>query len=275
MQNDVLDLAIVTDEISRNVEEALEAAAAWGIARFELREGEGARFPFFTSEELQRVEAAVAQGARITAVSPGILKGHVEDERRLQDEIAEVLPRSIDLAQHLGCPAVIVFGFERYAGEPESNRVRVLRAFERVAEAAADAGLIVAAENEPNFWIDQPEASAALLDELGHPAMKLNWDPANLYWGGTLPTYEGFSHVRPHLANLHVKDYDPDDAEAPWKPVGQGGTPWPEIVGWVIHETALPHISLETHCEPLRASSQASVEALRAMIDAEMQSART
>ena len=261
-----MEIGIVTDEVARNLAEALEVSAAWGLARFELREGAEGRFPFFTRDEIRLIEAALRRGDRITAVSPGLLKGHVEDQKRLDRELGEVLPRALDLAGHFACPLLIVFGFATYDREPAANRVSVLRAFERVAEAAAEAGLTVAVENEPAFWIDRPDETTALLDELDHPAMRINWDPANLHWGGIKPTYDAFSTLRPYLANVHVKDFTPDDPDVPWRPLGQGTTPWPELLPWIIDETDLQHVTLETHCEPLLDSSQASLEALREML---------
>jgi sugar phosphate isomerase/epimerase len=265
MPSEPFDIAIVTDEVSRTLEEALTACEAWGVTRLELREGGQQRFPFFTAEEVQQVEAALRRGCRVTAVSPGILKGHVEDERRLRQELEQVLPQSIERAVQFAAPVLIVFGFERAAGEAGTHRVRVLRAFERVAEQAAAAGLTVAVENEPDFWVDDPAASAALVEELGHPALRLNWDPANLHWGGAMPDYEGFQAVKPYLANLHVKDYYPDDPQAPWRPVGQGATPWRDILAWVAAEADLPHVTLETHCVPLRESSRESLDYLRGL----------
>lgn len=262
-----VDVGIVTDEVAARLEEALTVGRSWGLTRFELREGGDGRFPLFTLAEVQLVEQVIREGSRITAVSPGILKGHVEDEARLHKELDGTLPRALEMAVRFGCPVLIVFGFERYDGEPEANRVRVLRAFERAAEAATDAGLVVAVENEPDFWVDQPAATAALFDEIGHPALKANWDPANLHWGGTLPTYEGFQQLAPYLANLHVKDYYPDDPQTPWRPVGQGRTPWPEIIHWVVQDTSLEHVTLETHCAPLQASSAASVDAVRRFVE--------
>ncbi len=261
-----MEIGVVTDEVARDLAEALEVSAAWGLARFELREGADGRFPFFTRDEIRLLEAALRRGNRITAVSPGLFKGSVEDKKRLDFERADVLPRALDLARHLACPLLIVFGFATYDGEPAANRVRVLRAFERVAEAAAEAGLTVAVENEPGFWVDHPDETVALLDELGHPSMRINWDPANLHWGGMKPTYEAFSTVRPYLANVHVKDFTPDDPEVPWRPLGQGITPWAEILPWIIDETDLAHVTLETHCEPLIESSQASLAWLRNLI---------
>ena len=96
--------------------------------------------------------------------------------------------------------------------------------------------------------------------------MRINWDPANLHWGGMRPTYDAFSTLHPYLANVHVKDCTPDDPDVPWRPLGQGTTPWAELLPWIIDETDLAHLTLETHCEPLLDSSQASLERLREML---------
>lgn len=264
--NNAIDVAVVTDEVSRDLADAIEMCREWGLFRFELREGAAKRFPAFSPDEIRIVEDARADGARITAVSPGILKGHVDDEKSIGHELDNVLPRAIELGARFEAPVLIVFGFERYDGEPDTNRTRAMQILERVAETAEQAGMIAAVENEPNFWIDQPEETATLLEEIDHPALRANWDPANLHWGGRVPTYQDFSRLRPHIANLHVKDYYPEDPEHPWRPVGEGSTPWPKLLSWIERESELGHVTLETHCTPLIESSRKSITALRSML---------
>jgi sugar phosphate isomerase/epimerase len=142
-----------------------------------------------------------------------------------------------------------------------------MRTFERAADQAAEAGMRIVIENEPDFWIDDPASASAMLDEIGHPALALNWDPANQHWGGHLPTRADFEAVLPHLANLHVKDFAPKSRpDAPWVPVGEGETPWAEIFPWVVAESNLSHVTLETHCVPLVESSRRSLEGMRRLL---------
>ncbi len=151
-----LDIGIVTDEISRDLGEALEIAAGWDINTFELREGGQARFPSFTAEEISLVDHAIQAGARISAVSPGIFKGHVAEENDRRREIESVFPKAIELAHRLGSKTIIAFSFDHCDDSP-AHRLLVLRAFEQIAEMAAGANMLVAFENEPDFWIDRPE----------------------------------------------------------------------------------------------------------------------
>ena len=262
------DIAVVTDEVADTLGDALALAAAWGITRVELREGARGRFPGFTPAEVALLDGARRDGVAITAASPGLFKGAVSDAARRADELTERLPRSLDLAVRLGIPVLIVFGFERVAGETEALRPHVVDALRAAAEAAAQAGLVVAVENEPAFWADTPDECAALVEAVGHPALRLNWDPANLHWGGVVPTHEGLRTVLPHLAGLHVKDYYPPDPGAPWRALGEGVTPWPDLLRWVAAEADLPHITLETHTLPKADASRRSLDRLRAWLDA-------
>lgn len=263
----MIEIGVVTDEVSLDLEESLGLCSEWRIHRYELREGSKGRFPRFTPEEIRLIEDAMRSGGRVTAVSPGILKGHVDDDLRLNEELERTLPQALELGSRFACPLLIVFGFERHDDEPQDSRFRAMRALERVAEAAAKVGMTVAVENEPGFWVDRPGEEAALLEEIGHPSLKANWDPANLQWGGHVPTHDDFDVLRPHLVNLHVKDYAPGNPERPWPPVGQGEIAWPEILRWVVEETRLPHVTLETHSLPRIESSRQSLEAIRGMLD--------
>lgn len=260
-----LELGIVTDEITRDLGEALDQAGGWGIQRYELREGSERRFPFFTQEEIRLIDHALLAGAKITAVSPGIFKGNVQEAAQRQQEIEDVFPRTIELAQRFKCKTVIAFAFDGCDDAP-ANRLRVLRAFEQIAEQAAAADLVVAFENEPNFWIDRPDTSVALLEEIGHPALRINWDPANLHWSGQEPDEAALALLAPYLVNVHVKDYSPESEGEPWCPLGKGIVPWPALLPGLAGHKKIKHLTIETHCPPLVRNSEASIEALRALL---------
>lgn len=261
-----LEIGVVTDEISRDLTESFELCRRWNLERIELREGSEARFPGFTQAEIQQIEEAIEDGFSVTAVSPGTFKGAADDASAIQHELREVLPRSIDLALQFGCPMIITFGFERYKGESETNRARAMKALEQAAERTWAEGLVLAVENEPDFWVDDAADEAEMFEEIGHPGLKANWDPANSHWGGRLPTREGFDALRPHIVNVHVKDFTPDDPDVPWRPVGKGQTPWSDYLQWVADDTEIEHVTIETHAPPLIENTRDSLAALREML---------
>jgi sugar phosphate isomerase/epimerase len=261
-----MNIGVVTDEISRDIDEALRFATEWGIGLVELREGAKRRFPFFASHEITALDRALVAGTRVTAVSPGIFKQSAADESKTRSDLADTLPRTIELAARFSCPLVIVFGFEKVGVTTQRERVAVQRAFAEAAEQASAAGMLLAIENEPNFWIDGPEESVSIVNEIGHPGIRLNWDPANRIWGGSSVTRDDFDVLRPLIGNLHVKDFDPSDAAAPWVPVGSGTIEWAEILGWVASSGVLSHVTLETHCADGIESSRQSHERLTELL---------
>ncbi len=274
----VPEIAVVTDEVADTLAGALAFARREGIRRLELREEWGAgRFPAFSPAAFDALADARADGMVITAVSPGVFKAPVADGARLAHELADTLPRTVEAAARVGAATVIVFGIERpplradgTRGD-DGDRARVIDLLRTAVDVAAQAGLVLAVENEPGFWIDTPAESAALIAEaaaglpggLSRGALRLNWDPANLHWGGVTPTAADVETVRPHLGGLHVKDFYPSDPGAPWRALGEGVTPWPSILAAVVASGAVDHVTLETHTLPREDASTRSLVALR------------
>ncbi|NNE34875.1 MAG: sugar phosphate isomerase/epimerase [Rhodothermales bacterium] len=277
MQQPNLDIGFVTDEVSRDLKESLGICDSWGIRLFELREGQSQRFPFFSPDEIDTVHRALERGSRITAVSPGTFKSPVEDVEAIEHDLTVKLPAALKLAKQFDCDRMIVFGFEAREKSNES-REKVLDVMRRACDLASASDITLAVENEPAFWFDAAQECVNLLQEVDHPALKLNWDPANMHWGGHCPTKSDFETVRPYMVNLHVKDYTPDDAQMPWRPVGEGVTPWKEILTWICEARdegwQLDHLTIETHYIPAEEGSRISLANVRNLLEV-IQSRRT
>lgn len=238
------DIAVPTDAIALDPARAFEQGGAWGLRRYALRRAASGPFPYFSRSDLHVVEDAVAAGNVITTVVCGILKGPVEDRERLVPDVERVLPLALERAQQFDCGRVAVHGFERYPGEPDANRLLVLRAFERVAEAADAAGLVLTVTNEPGFWVDRPKETAALLAELGHPALRVRWDPAAAVQSGHRIGEADVEALQPYLSEVLVRDGSQTDAGFVWKPLGEGQVPWPEILHWLNEAGAAVDLTL-------------------------------
>ncbi|NND70054.1 MAG: sugar phosphate isomerase/epimerase [Rhodothermales bacterium] len=261
-----MNIGIVTDEVSRNLREALDITREWGISHYELREGSESRTPYLTNDEIGLVEERLREGAIITALSPGVFKQPVENEAEIRNDLERKLPATLELADRFDCSTVIIFGFEKLKND-RASRLGVQRVFEQAASLAEQAGIVLAIENEPAFWIDKPSDSVGMIEEIDHPSLKLNWDPANLHWGGTRPTPDHVEMLAPYIRNLHVKDFTPTDVQIPWRPLGEGETPWSELLAALNEVTdsgilKLGQYTIETHWEPLIDGSRRSLERL-------------
>ncbi len=70
-----MKISLVTDEVSADLETAIELGLEWGVDAFELRGIGGQRVPRFSDYQKQRVlELREAYGIHIAAISPGLFK---------------------------------------------------------------------------------------------------------------------------------------------------------------------------------------------------------
>jgi sugar phosphate isomerase/epimerase len=241
-----VNLGIVTDEISRDFAAAVRIGRPLGLRRYEIRNLKSGRAPMCDPSELREVERiAAAEGAEITALSPGLFK-YTETSEAFRTEMAEVYPRAAEWARRWNLPGLIVFGFHKGgagdSGNPDEDRRN--RLFHRwLLEAqgrAGEDGLLLMVEPEPICVIDTASAAAAL-------GMPINYDPGNVAWLTGSDPIDEFEAGAPWIANVHIKNLRLPGPE--WLPAGEG------IIDYRRHFAALQRagyagpISLEPHMD--------------------------
>lgn len=283
-------ISIVTDEMSGDPETAFELGLEWGVSHFELRGVYGQRVPRLSPHARHRlVRAARDCGVTITAVSPGLFKipcpaaeparaslgwmdaglfGAWRDaSEALDDHLGRLLPETLDFAAEIGAPAIIAFSFSRGGapgGEAPSGVVDVLG---EAAERCAAAGIELLVETEEGHWADTGERSAALMRRVGHPALGLNWDPANALIDGDTPFPDGYRHAAPFVRNVHYKDAR-RFADGGWTLLAEGDVDWAGQVAALAADGYAGAIAIEPHLAPPIASTRNALARLRALIEA-------
>jgi L-ribulose-5-phosphate 3-epimerase len=228
-----MKLGIVADEIDRNIRKAVQIGSALGLRRFEIRNLPSGRVPLCDPAELREVEEAMReQGAKVTAISPGLFK-LTEDAQGFHSQMADLYPRAAALAHRWNLPGLIVFGFHK-PGATESNAATVSGAnppteiIDWLAEAGDRAGrdsLVLLIEPEPICWAEDARSTAALIRRTGSPHLKINYDPGNEAWLRNCDPIDSLDEAAPFVANVHVKDIRPltrGAAHPEWAPAGEG-----------------------------------------------------
>lgn len=258
-----LEIGIVSDEVSAIFREAVGHAKSWGVSLFELRCLRTGRVPNVTQSELREVQDIVeSENLKITALSPGIFKHFISQEDETEHELDTVLPATITLAKELGTPLIIVFGFIREPNEPAGNFGKAVEYMSKAVHIAEQHDVRIAIENEPGFWCDTGSATARFVKRVGSKALGVNWDPANAVGTGERPFPEGYRAVKDFVFNIHVKDTR-ENALVKCVPVGEGVVNWREQLRALSEDTALRHVTIETHCTPLVEKSRQNVETVR------------
>jgi sugar phosphate isomerase/epimerase len=283
-----LKISLITDEISTDPEVAFELGRDWGITDFEVRGYFTDRVPMLSAYQKRRLREMINEyGARIVAISPGLFKiphpafepgrsslGWMDRDlfdtwasarAALQFHTNELLPASLEYALELGATIVVCFGFHRGGRAPGPAPAEVLDALGRAAERAAKAGLILAVETEEGFWADTGARSAGIVQAIGHPALAINWDPANAFAAGDVPFPDGYTAVRHVARNVHFKDARrrPDGAA---EFVLNGEVDWPGQIAALRQNGYEGFVAIETHLRPRIAAARSSLERLRDLI---------
>jgi sugar phosphate isomerase/epimerase len=283
-----MNIALVTDELSADPQTALELASEWGIRHVELRGYFTDRVPMLSTYQSQRLRRLIAtHGVTVTAISPGLFKipypaetpstsnlgwmdrsffQHWADSRTVLDHhLRELLPASIDFALEFGAGFIIAFSFHR-AGRPGGPAPRpVIDTLAAAAEKVHAAGLTLLIETEEGFWADTGARSAALLHAVGHPALALNWDPANSFCEGDCPYPDGYAYVRGFVRNVHFKDAR-RFADGRCAFVAEGEVDWQGQIRALIADGYEGYITLEPHLEPMVPATREALERLRGLI---------
>ena len=285
-----MKIAIVTDEISADPGTAIELGVDWGVHDFELRGVFTSRAPFLSSYEKDYLRNAVATyQARFVALSPGLFKfpyplqersrpslvwmdragyeGWDASQQAVRHHLEELLPASLEYAAELGIGTVLTFSFDRAGLPPSPPPENVLEILTRAAERAGSMGIQLAVENEEGFWGDTGERTADLVRAVGHPALGINWDPANAYCAGDEPFPAGYHAVRDLVRHVHFKDAR-RKADGTAEYVATGEIDWAGQMRALAADGYDGFISVETHLRPKVGAARELLDRLRGLIPA-------
>jgi L-ribulose-5-phosphate 3-epimerase len=248
-------LSVITDEISRDLDHALDVCESMGIRTVELRVVGDTNIVSHDPESLAWIEASLKRrDFTVCAIASPFLKCHLPgDSAPLGDthsampasreEQWEILERSFEVARLLGAPIVRAFSFWRVEnpGEVREDVADVLAEAVRRTEAA---GLMLGMENEHTCNVGTGAEAGWMLDRITSPAFGAIWDPGNEARLGSKPFPDGYGHVRGRIFHVHLKDVD---AGGGWTNVGAGVIDYPGQLRALADDGYTGVLSVETH----------------------------
>jgi sugar phosphate isomerase/epimerase len=272
-------LSVITDEISQDLDYALEVCRDLGVRTVELRAIGGANVVSHETSSLQRVKTTLAdKNFDVCAISSPFLKCHLHGNGTPQgamhfaspasrEEQWDVLERALNVARLLGAPVVRAFSFWRVP-DPASVREEVVRALVQAVERAQEAGLKLGLENEHECNVGTGAEAGWVLNRIPSPSFGLVWDPGNEAMMGSEPFPGGYSRVRGRVSHVHLKDVDD---EGNWTKVGTGTIDYPAQLSALAEDGYAGALSLETHYEAPgggpEGATRESVAAIRALCE--------
>ena len=272
-------LGIITDELTGNLEEALQFLANYHLRWCELRALWGTNIMILSGEELGRAKKLIEDnGFHVTDIASPIFKWNLPQmpakpgEKRdpsqasfVEDDANQQLEQSFRLARLFGTPQVRIFSYWRVA-EPEKAYHFVRDRLAQAAKLAAKNDIVLVLENEPSCNIGTGRELGRLLKEINAPALRGNWDPGNAAMLDETPYPHGYEAVKGWFSHMHIKDVRKNAAtgKKEWAPVGGGIIDWKGQIQALRNDRYDGTMSLETHY--LRADGN-KVESTRESLD--------
>ncbi len=248
-----MKLAIVTDQISKKFDEAIKFGMEWEISDYEVRYLESGRVPFVSAEEIKKVQKAKEEyNLEISAISPGLFRISLKDEVQLKLQIEEHIYESFRMAERLDTRNVIIFGFNRYPREPQTNYIQVVHILGRIASLAEKYGFNLLLENCSKFWADTGENTTSILNDVNSKNLKANWDLASAARSGEIPYPYGYLAIRKHIHSIRIKDMLPrKNAESSVDELDQLRIDWEGQLRALSQGPKIHYLTIETRYQPI------------------------
>jgi sugar phosphate isomerase/epimerase len=255
-------LGIISDELTDNLDEALDFISSYGLHWTELRVIWGKNIMNAPQADLDRAKKLLAQhSVQVSDIASPIFKwnlpqipakaGEKRDEFNasfVEEDADKLLQDSFRLARFFGTRKVRIFSYWRVP-EPDKAYPYVRDRLAKAAQLAAQNEIVLVLENEHSCNIGTGRELGRILKEVNSPNLRGNWDAGNAVMLGEYPYSEGYQAVRDYIAHVHIKDVrkDPKTGKLDWAPVGAGVVDWKGQMQAFRKDGYSGTMSLETH----------------------------
>lgn len=255
-----MKLSVITDEISSDLQEALQVASEFPIEQVELRSLWGVNIADADEEVLHRARMLLREyGMGVCGIASPVFKAdlfgtrergrmHAAAERPVEAHWA-LLQRCLEIARFFEAPLVRIFAFWRAGDLTPERETQIVRMLERALPYAERAGVMLGLENEHACQVGTGKELAQTLRHFGSPYLKGVWDPGNAFVLGE-SAQEGFAACQVSVCHIHIKDgVREPDGSIRWAVVGEGEIGYAEHFRQIAQSGYRGFLSLETHAQ--------------------------
>lgn len=271
-----MKLAVMTDQISRDVDTACEQITSWGGRDLELRSvWDGPIGSNLSPSFLNDLCATLDRwDVRVSGIAPQAFKLEVSDPAmRYHRRI--LLPASLHLAVLLKAPVVHIGAPRRPGGAARGTCPdAALEVLAEAAELAGNLGLVLGLENEIGSWAETGTELMAIVKAVGHHALQITWDPVTGMLAGEAPFPVAYQTVRPKLVSIRVRDARYTGAKYEPSLPGDGSGMVGELITALTADNFPGTAALDPQLAPRLEGSRAAYETVEKLTSAAARAAR-
>jgi sugar phosphate isomerase/epimerase len=269
-------LAILTDEVSQELETVIRFAREERLDGIEVRSLFGRAFKDLTNDDLKRIAIASRDaGLAIAGCASPVFKCDLDSPVEIAAHV-DLFKRAVEAAHLLDTDMVRVFAFLRRTHPATSGDLaRAASHFARLLDVVRGTNIRIGIENEASCVVGNGAEMAEFWRHLpASPQFGVVWDPCNCLYleGDNDPVRDDFPLIASHVAHVHIKDAKREGRNpAPTcVELGQGGIDFPAHLrdlkargyrGWVTLETHWRVVPLDAETQHLPAGHAFSAHA--------------
>ena len=255
-------VGIITDELTGELERALDFVSSYGLHWCELREMWNKNIMNSPQEDLDRAKRLLSShNIHVSDIASPIFKWNLPQipakagEQRdtfkasfTEADSDKLLEQSFRLARFFGTEKVRIFSYWRVA-EPEKAYPYVRDRLAKAARLAAQNDIILVLENEHACNIGTGSELGRLLKEVNSANLRGVWDPGNAFMLDEVPYPNGYQAVQGFFAHMHLKDARKNarTGKLEWAPIGDGSIDFKGQFQALRRDKYEGTMSLETH----------------------------
>jgi sugar phosphate isomerase/epimerase len=255
-------LGIITDELTGQLNEALDFISSYHLRWCELREMWGKNIMNSSRDELDRARDLIdSHGVRVSEIASPLFKWNcpqmpaIAGEKRdtfaasfTEQDADKLLAQSFEVARFFGTRMVRIFTYWR-VDDPTKAYPYVRDRMAKAAEVAARSNIVLNIENEHACNVGTGKELGRLLRDVNSPSLRGVWDPANATMLGEVPYPDGYDAVKGLFPHMHVKDSrkNATNGKLEWAPIGGGIVDFKGQFQALLRDRYEGTISLETH----------------------------
>jgi sugar phosphate isomerase/epimerase len=255
-------LGIITDELTPNLEEALDFITSYKLHWCELRDVWGKNLMIAPQEDLDRAKKLLAErGVRVSDIASPTFKWNLPGVKTkpnekhdpakgnfTEDDADTVLEKSFQVARFFGTRKVRMFSYWRVE-DPEKVYPQVRDRLAKAAKLAERNGIVLVLENEYECNVGTGKELGRILRDVNSPALRGVWDPGNAVMLGEVAFPDGYRAVKGLFPHMHIKDArkNAETGKIGWAPVGGGFIDFKGQFEALHKDKYTGTMSLETH----------------------------
>lgn len=165
----------------------------------------------------EAARVADGEGIPVIGLTPYTTAINATDER-IRAAAVDELRSAIDIAHAIGANRIRVYSGAWQPGRKDhaAHWTQLVRSLQELSGSAADAGVVLCAENHFGTMTQTARATAKLIRAVGSPAVRVLYDQANLTFTHDEDVDDAFAVQGDLIGHVHVKDLVFKDSNAPF-----------------------------------------------------------